>query len=151
MQYTYCSTDFSFKKVRQGDSSNVPNNMITELQAEIRTLGSSVRGLGTAMATLADQNKTFTTSMDHFAQAINQLVSGQGLNPGRTQRTASRRDADAMEVDNEGGGAEGADADDESEPLPVKLPRRKKAFKLTSLPVRRSEEENALKVRPLFV
>ena len=48
---------------------------------------------------------------------------------------------DAMDIDNDG-----TDGDDESEPLPVQPTRGKRPFKLTSLPVRRSTNENALKV-----
>lgn len=100
------------------------------------------------MVTLVDQNKTFTTSLDKFSEVMDKIVSGGGINAGRPRPAASSaRDADAMEVDEEAGD----EADDESEPLPVKLPRRKKPFKLTSLPARRSLEENALKVSSLSV
>ncbi len=96
------------------------------------------------MVALVDQNKMFMTTMSTYTQKIDQLISGGGVNTGRPRRTAPHaRDEDAMDVDEEGNGE---DADDESEPLPVKLPRRKKAFKLTSLPMRRPVEENALKV-----
>ena len=96
-----------------------------------------------AMGTLVDQNKTFTTSLDKFSEVMDKFVSGGGVNTRQGRRAASSaRNADAMEVDEE----QGEEADDESEPLPVKLPRRKKPFKLTSLPVRRSLEENTLKV-----
>ena len=80
--------------------------------------------------------------MNSFSQLVETLVSSGGIRAEQPRRAAPSKDTDAMDVDDEANG----DADDESEPLPVKLPRRKRPFKLTSLPVRRSIEENALKV-----
>ena len=97
------------------------------------------------MATLVDQQTNFFANMQNLTEV---LVAGRGAND-RARRQGGRQataqdDGDAMDVDAD---PEGGDlADDEQEPLPVRIPGKKKPFKLTSLPVRRDSDENSLKV-----
>ena len=90
------------------------------------------------VAALVEQQQAFLTNMQTLTET---LVQGGGSVKSRERRAPRQADADAMDVDD----PDGEDADDEDEFLPVKVPR-KKPFKLTSLPVRRSYDENALKV-----
>lgn len=100
------------------------------------------------MNMLVDQQASFLENIQTLTQTITQSnnATRKRAQPRAAAVQGDIDDPNAMDVDVDAADAEGEDGDDESEPLPVVSPGRKKRWKLTSLPKRRTQEENALKV-----
>ena len=79
------------------------------MRADLRSLGTSVQGLGTAVAALIDQQQAFFTNMQSLTE---NLARGGGRKRQRAHSVPQALDRDAMDVDE--GHENGADADDES-------------------------------------